>query len=171
MRGEMSDEIVSIAIGESNQRAISLNQKSHFGKLEGDVLELSLIESLYLLEKGRLNIYQEDNKIEPDYLRHIIREKSIYGKYLVFRDLKDRGYIIKAGFKYGSEFRLYGRGNVPGEGHSEYLVKIIYEFEDLKVSNLSSYARVAHGVKKNLLLAVIDDDGDITYYTLKWTRP
>jgi tRNA splicing endonuclease len=26
-------------------------------------------------------------------------------------------------------------------------------------------------VKKNLLLAVIDDDGDITYYTLKWTRP
>jgi tRNA-intron endonuclease len=170
MRGELFEELVFINIKE-NQRAVSLNQKSHFGKIEEDILVLSLIEAMYLLEKGRFNLFQEGEAIEPGHLRSLIREKGLNGKYVVFRDLKDRGYIIKAGFKYGSEFRLYERGNVPGEGHSEYLVKIIYEYEDLKVSDISSYARVAHGVKKSLLLAVIDEDGDITYYKLKWTRP
>jgi tRNA-intron endonuclease len=170
MNGELLDEIVSINI-EDNQKAIAINQKSHFGKIEGDVLELSLIEATYLLEKGRLNIYNDDEKIDLKYLKSLIRNKQIHDKYIVFRDLKDRGYIIKAGFKYGSEFRLYERGNSPGEGHSQYLVKIIDEFENLKVSDISSYARVAHGVKKNLLLAIIDEDNDITYYTLKWIRP
>ncbi|MDR3292280.1 MAG: tRNA-intron lyase [Methanobrevibacter sp.] len=170
MRGELFDEIVSINI-KDNQKAIALNQKSHFGKLEGDILELSLIEGCYLLEKSRLKIYFNDEKIAYEFLISLIRDKGLYGKYIVFRDLKDRGYIIKAGFKYGSEFRLYERGKSPGDGHSHYLVKIIYEFEDLKTSNLSSYARVAHGVKKSLILAVIDEDKDITYYTLKWMKP
>ena len=39
-----------------------------------------------------------------------------YAKYIVFRDLKDRGFVIKTGFKYGSEFRLYNRGGGPGQG-------------------------------------------------------
>ncbi|MDR2873820.1 MAG: tRNA-intron lyase [Methanobrevibacter sp.] len=170
MNGELLDEIVSINI-EDNQKAIALNQRSCLGKIEGDILELSLIEATYLLEKGRLNIYIGDEKVNLKYLKSLIRSKQIHDKYIVFRDLKDRGYVIKAGFKYGSEFRLYERGNNPGEGHSQYLVKIIYESENLKVSNISSYARVAHGVKKSLLLAIIDEDTDITYYTLKWTRP
>ncbi|KZX16985.1 tRNA-intron lyase [Methanobrevibacter filiformis] len=171
MYGELLDETVSITIAESNQKAISLNQKSYFGKLENNVLDLSLIEALYLLEKNRLKVYQNEESIQFDDLKKIVRERDLYSKYLVFRDLKDRGYIIKAGFKYGSEFRLYERGNVPGKGHSEYLVKILHEFDKLEISNISSYARVAHGVKKRLLLAVIDEDGDLTYYKIKWTRP
>ncbi|GAA5819504.1 MAG: tRNA-intron lyase [Methanobrevibacter sp. CfCl-M3] len=170
MRGELFDEIISIKIND-NQRAAALNQKSHFGKLEGDNLELSLIEGTYLLEKNRLNVYLNDEKIEFEHLISLVRNKGLHGKYIVFRDLKDRGYIIKAGFKYGSEFRLYGRGKSPGDGHSDYLIKIIHESEDLKATDLSSYARVAHGVKKNLILAVIDEDKDITYYTLKWMKP
>ena len=171
MQGELLDGSISININESNQKAISLNQKGHFGRLENDVLDLSLVEGLYLLEKNRLKVYKNNERIEFEYLKNILISRDLYSKYIVFRDLKDRGYIIKAGFKYGSEFRLYERGNAPGDAHSEYLVKILHEFEKLIVSNLSSYARVAHGVKKHLLLAVIDDDGDITYYKIKWTRP
>ncbi|MDR2830816.1 MAG: tRNA-intron lyase [Methanobrevibacter sp.] len=170
MKGELFDEIISINIKYS-QKAITLNQRSHFGKLEGDILELSLIEGTYLLEKSRLKIYLNNKKVDFEFLISLIREKGLYGKYIVFRDLKDRGYIIKAGFKYGSEFRLYERGKSPGDGHSHYLVKVIYEFENLKISNLSSYARVAHGVKKNLILAVVDEDKDVTYYNLKWMKP
>jgi len=171
MRGELSDEIVTIKIQEDSQRAISLNQKSSFGKLEGDVLELSLIESFYLMENGRLNIYKDDQKLEEDYICDLIKEKSIYGKYIVYRDLKNRGYIIKTGFKYGSEFRLYERGKSPGEGHSDYLVKVVHEHYDIPALNFSSYVRVSHGVNKSLLLAVVDEEEDITYYKIEWTRP
>ncbi|KZX17143.1 tRNA-splicing endonuclease subunit alpha [Methanobrevibacter cuticularis] len=171
MRAELSDEIVTIKIQEDSQRAISLNQKSSFGKLEDDVLELSLVEAFYLMEHGRLKIYQKDKKLEENVIREIIKEKGVYGKYLVYRDLKNRGYIIKTGFKYGSEFRLYKRGKSPGEGHSDFLVKVVYENYDISVLNFSSYVRVAHGVNKSLLLAVVDDDEDITYYEIEWTRP
>ena len=106
-----------------------------------------------------------------DYLIDLLKNKEIYGKYIVFRDLKDRGYVIKTGFKYGSDFRLYNRGGGPGKGHSDYLVKIIYETYEIDALDFSSYVRVSHGVNKKLLLAIVDDDLDITYYNVEWTRP
>ena len=100
-----------------------------------------------------------------------IKEDEIYGKYLVYRDLKNRGYIIKTGFKYGSEFRLYERGTGPGHAHSDFLVKVLYETNEVNVLDFASYVRVSHGVNKKLLLAVVDDDLDVTYYNIEWTRP
>ncbi|MEA4957834.1 hypothetical protein SDC9_29443 [bioreactor metagenome] len=174
MRGCLTDDIVTITIKENlNQKAISLNQKSCFGKLDDDILELSIIEAFYLMENGRLNIYypDSDEKIEINSFREIIKKKGNYAKYCVYKDLKERGYIIKTGFKYGSEFRLYERGKSPGEGHSDYLVKIIHEDYDINALDFASYIRVSHGVKKKLLMAVVDDEEDITYYKIEWTRP
>lgn len=171
MRGELFDEIITVKVDENSQKAVSLNQKSYFGKLNENNLELSLIEAFYLMENGRLNIYQNNKKLEESYLLDLIKEKESYNKYLVFKDLKDRGYIIKTGFKYGSEFRLYERGKSPGNGHSDYLVKIIDENQEIPALNFSSYIRVSHGVNKSLLLAIIDEETDITYYKVEWIRP
>ena len=160
MRADLYDEIVTIKIDANSQRAVSFNQKSQFGRLSEDKLELSLIEACYLFESGRIDIYENDEKCEVSYILDLIRERDIYGKYLVYKDLKNRGYIIKTGFKYGSEFRLY-----------DYLVKVLYETGDVPVLDFASYIRVSHGVNKKLLLAVVDDDLDITYYNVEWTRP
>ena len=51
MRGNLSNEIVSIKIEEGSKRPIALHEKSKFGKIEADSLHLSLIEACYLLEK------------------------------------------------------------------------------------------------------------------------
>ena len=56
MRGDLCEGIVTIKIEEGNQRAVSLNQKSQFGKLSEDCLELSIIEACYLMESGRLDV-------------------------------------------------------------------------------------------------------------------
>ena len=109
--------------------------------------------------------------MEKKFEKQIIKEEELYGKYVVYRDLKDRGYVIKTGFKYGSEFRLYNRGGGPGQGHSDYLVKIIFENYDINALDFASYVRVSHGVNKKLLLAIVDEDFDITYYNVEWTRP
>lgn len=171
MRSDLCDDIVTIKIEKGNNKPISFNQKSGFGKLSEDRLELSLLEACYLMENGRIDIYKNDEKCDLSYILDLLRDKELYGKYLVYKDLKNRGYIIKTGFKYGSEFRLYERGGGPGKGHSDYLVKVLYETYDVKVLDFSSYIRVAHGVNKKLLLAVVDDDLDITYYNVEWTRP
>ena len=171
MRGDLLNDIVSIKIEEGSKRPIALHEKSKFGKIESDFLHLSLIEACYLQEKGRLNIYEDDVKCSVGYLIDLLKEEELYGKYVVYRDLKDRGYVIKTGFKYGTEFRLYNRGGGPGQRHSDYLVKIISENYDINALDFASYVRVSHGVNKKLLLAIVDEDFDITYYNIEWTRP
>lgn len=171
MRGNLFNDIVSIKIEEGSKRPIALHEKSMFGKIENDYLYLSLIEACYLLEKGRLDIYENDVNCSLGYLVDLLKKQNIYGKYVVYRDLKNRGFVIKTGFKYGSEFRLYNRGGDFGQGHSDYLVKIIHETYEINALDFASYVRVSHGVNKKLLLAILDDDFDITYYNIEWTRP
>jgi tRNA-intron endonuclease len=154
-----------------DEKGMNLHSKSYYGNLTTEGLQLSLIEGLYLLEKEKISIYKEGRELPPDEIHRIIHEKGLFSRYLVYQDLRNRGYIIKTGFKYGSEFRLYERGTSPGEGHSNYLVKITSENDHIPLKDLSSYVRVAHGVNKYLLLAVVDEENDITYYNIEWTRP
>ena len=155
-----------------HQHAHNLYNKRYFGNLTDEGLELSFIEALYLLEKEKIEIFDKNGEtVTASDMYTIIREKQIFSHYLVYKDLRIRGYIVKTGFKYGSDYRIYERGRSPGDGHSNYLVKILSEEQEIKVRDFSSYVRVAHGVRKNLLLAVVDDEYDITYYDIEWTRP
>lgn len=167
MNSELSGKVVIIPDG----KGMKLHEKSYYGNIVNDYLELSLIEALYLAEKEKINILDGGKKLSLDEMFKIIRDENLFTKYLVFSDLRNRGYIVKTGFKYGSEFRLYERGKSPGDGHSDYLVKVVPEDYEIKSSDFSSYVRVAHGVNKKLLLAVVDEENDITYYNVEWTRP
>jgi tRNA-intron endonuclease len=167
MDSELSGKLVII----KDKKANKLNEKSHYGNMTEEGLQISLIEALYLAEKGKIKISENGKNISLDEMFKKIRNEDLFTKYLVFSDLRNRGYIVKTGFKYGSEFRLYERGKSPGEGHSNFLVKVISEDHEIKVSDFSSYVRVAHGVNKKLLFAVVDEENDITYYNVEWTRP
>lgn len=170
MDAELVGELVII----KDKKAVALSEKSHYGKFNQDELQLSLTEALYLQEKGKITILDKKNQdkiISLDEMRELIQDKDLIYRYMVYRDLRNRGYIVKTGFKYGSEFRLYERGKSPGDGHSDFVVKVVTENQDISVLDFSSYVRVAHGVNKKLLLAVVDDEQDITYYNVEWTRP
>lgn len=167
MRSELSKDIVTIY----EPSSVKINQKSYFGNLIDNRIELSLIEAAYLLEKGKISIFCKEKEYDLNEFINFLKENDLYVKYSVFRDLRNRGYIVKTGYKYGTEFRLYGRGKSPGNGHSEYVVRIISENYDLNIMDFSSYVRVAHGVNKKLMLAVVDEEEDITYYNVEWIRP
>ncbi len=167
MNSELSGNWVIL----KDKKGLKLHDKSHYGNLITEGLQLSLIEALYLVEKEKISILRNDKEVSIDEIFQMIREEDLLNNYFVFRDLRDRGYIIKTGFKYGSEFRLYERGKSPGNGHSDYLVKVFPENQEIKSSDFSSYVRLAHGVNKKLLFAVVDDENDITYYNVEWTRP
>jgi tRNA-intron endonuclease len=167
MNSELSGDLVIVREG----NIAKIHEKSHYGNMTEDGLQLSIIEALYLMEKGKLEIDIDSDDITIEKLYKIIREQESFANYIVFKDLRNRGYIVKTGFKYGSEFRLYERGKSPGDGHSNYLVKVANENSKFMMSDLSSYVRVAHGVNKKLLFAVVDDENDITYYNVEWTRP
>jgi tRNA-intron endonuclease, archaea type len=167
MNAELSGDLVVVIDG----NIAKIHEKSHYGNRTEDGLQLSLIEALYLMEKGKLDVIIDSEEVSIEKMFQIIRNQGSFANYVVFKDLRNRGYIVKTGFKYGSEFRLYERGKSPGDGHSNYLVKVANENSEFMMSDLSSYVRVAHGVNKKLLFAVVDDENDITYYNVEWTRP
>ncbi len=167
MNSELSGNLVII----KDKKGIKLHEKSHYGNLTEEGLQITLIEALYLAEKGKLKIQNKGKAVSIDEMFEMVRREDLFTKYLVFSDLRNRGYIVKTGFKYGSDFRLYERGKSPGDGHSDYLVKVVSENHDIPATDFSSYVRIAHGVNKKLLFAVVDEENDITYYDVEWTRP
>ena len=58
MRSELFKDIVTIY----NPSSVKINQKSHFGNLIDNRIELSLIEAAFLLEKGKINTVKLTNQ-------------------------------------------------------------------------------------------------------------
>ncbi len=138
-----------------NTRAISKLTNKSYGTVENGKLYLDLIEAAYLVDRGTLEL--EDKK---DILAAAREERSFDIKFLVYKDLRERGLIVKAGFKYGAHFRAY-RGSV--EDHAEYLIHAVDEKERVESHEFVRTVRMAHTVNKKMVLAFVDMENDITY--------
>ena len=98
-------------------------------------------------------------------------EPNFWIRYCVFKDIRNRGYIIKTALKFGADFRVYDRGVKPGEDHARWIVFPVHEASVFTWHEFSAKNRVAHSTKKRLLIGVVDEEGDVTYYEIKWMRP
>ena len=162
-------------ITEATNEARELYNQSRYGTLleEGKV-QLSLLEALYLIEKGKLDVLDGRNK--PISFENFLKkakkvEPNFWIRYCVFKDIRNRGYIIKTALKFGADFRIYDRGIKPGEDHAKWIVYPVHEGETLTWYEFAAKNRVAHSTKKRLLIGIVDDEGDVTYYEIKWVRP
>jgi tRNA-intron endonuclease, archaea type len=160
---------------ENSNEARELYLQSRYGVvLEEGQVQLSLHEALYLFEKGRIELFdQKKKKLEfSDYLRKAKKvEPNFWVRYAVFKDMRTRGYIIKTALKFGADFRVYDRGVKPGEDHARWVVYPVHEGSTLTWYEFAAKNRVAHSTKKRLMLAVVDDESDVTYWEVKWVRP
>ncbi len=150
------------------------NQGVYGGIMKDGMLQLSLIEAQYLLEKQRINLLDRKNKVvTPDALmKKATRiEPNFWVRYSVYRDIRERGYVIKTALKFGADFRIYDRGVKPGEDHARWIVYPVHETEHLTWYEFAAKNRVAHSTKKRLLIGVVDDEGDVSYWECKWMRP
>jgi tRNA-intron endonuclease, archaea type len=178
---KMSKEIVEgifaneRVITESTDEARELYNQSRFGIiLEGGKVQLTLIEGLYLTEKGRLTIKDKKNKpiSQEDFIKKAQKlEPNFWTRFCVFKDMRNRGYIVKTALKFGADFRVYDRGVKPGEDHAKWILYPINEAEMISWYEFSAKNRVAHSTKKRLLVGIVDDENDVTYYEIRWTRP
>ncbi len=161
-------------ISEDSDPARELFNKSRFGKLTDNKVQLSFIEMMYLLEKGKVEVVDGRNKaISRDSLLKKSNKYSpdFHVRYFVFRDIRDRGYIIKTALKFGADFRIYDRGVKPGEDHARWIVYPVHESAKLTWYEFAAKNRVAHSTKKRLLIGVVDDEGDVSYWEVRWIRP
>jgi len=165
--------IIGEIISSNTSEAYSLYKKSCFGEPIGEKVQYSLSEALFLVEEGKMEIFVRNNKLKGKELMNKLRriDKKIQIKYPVFKDLRKRGYIVKTALKFGAEFRVYDKGSRPGKKHAKWIVFVDYESRRLTWHEFSAKNRVAHSTKKNLLLAIVDEENDISYYEVTWIRP
>jgi len=160
---------------ESSDNGREFYNQSRYGELlEDGRVQLSLIEALYLLEKKRLIAYDSRNKIIDfqSFLKKAQKvEPNFWIRYCVYRDIRNRGYIIKTALKFGADFRIYDRGVKPGEDHARWVVFPVHEGSTLTWYEFAAKNRVAHSTKKRLLIGIVDAENDVTYYEIKWLRP
>jgi tRNA-intron endonuclease len=170
---KIQSNILGEIVSSNSAEAYFLHKKSHFGEKVGETIQYSFSEALFLVEKKKMDIFSRNKKIsEKELLRKFQKfDKKIQIKYPVFKDLRQKGYVIKTALKFGADFRIYPKGAKPGKKHAKWIVFIDHESKKLTWHEFSAKNRVAHSTKKNLLLAIVDEEGDITYYEVSWLKP
>ncbi len=165
--------VIGEIISSNTSEAKTLYKKSCFGEPVGEKIQYSLSETLFLVEKGKMKIFSRNKEIlKKELMKKFKRiDKKIQIKYPVFKDLRERGYIVKTALKFGAEFRVYDKGTKPGKKHAKWIVFADHESKRLTWHEFSAKNRVAHSTKKNLLLAILDEEGDISYYEVRWVKP
>ncbi|AIG97771.1 tRNA intron endonuclease [Archaeoglobus fulgidus DSM 8774] len=155
MMGEQKEGLPEIAGILSDEYVITkqteIFSRYFYGSEKGDLVTLSLIESLYLLDLGKLNLLNADREELVKRAREV--ERNFDRRYEVYRNLKERGFVVKTGFKFGSEFRVYRKvESVDDLPHSEYLVDIA-DSREIRLIDLARAVRLAQNVRKRMVFA------------------
>jgi len=159
-------------ISSNSSEAYSLYKKSVFGEPNGEKIQYSLSEALFLVEKKKMEIFVGNKQIlQKDLINKFRRiDRKIQIKYPVFKDLRKKGYIVKTALKFGADFRVYNKGKKPGKTHAKWIIFVDHESKKLAWNEFSAKNRVAHSTKKNLLIAIVDEESKIIYYEISWIR-
>jgi tRNA-intron endonuclease len=170
--GKILTYLLGEIVSTNEAEAFTLYKKSNFGQPIGQKIQYSLAEALYLVEKEKIEIIKNKKKIVFEELFKIFKkiDSRIQLKYPVFRDLRDKGYVVKTALKFGADFRVYEKGRTPDEEHAKWIVFCEHESKKFSWQDFSSKNRVAHSTKKNLLIAIIDEESDVSYYEVSWVR-
>lgn len=117
-------------------------------------LILDLIESYYLIQRGKLKVMSKNNLVPGKYLKEICRKQydKFDIKYIVFQNLRDMGYVVSPGIKFGCDFAVYEQG--PGIDHAPFLVQVSDKEEIISATNIVLSGRLATTVKKQFVIAV-----------------
>jgi len=153
-----------VLVGDGDLKS-QLKEKG-YGEMEEKALVLSIIEAAHLLETGKMEVVKGKDALSFEELVKLgsAKEEEFYNKYLVYKDLRERGMMVRSGLKFGTDFRLYERGEAVGKGHSRYLVHVVPEEYTCSFPEMARALRLAKNVNKDMIYAIVDEECDITYY-------
>ena len=142
-------------------------EQAGYGERDGrGRLVLKDYEALYLLHSGRLRL-QDEHEAEVGF--NSLAEKAqaenpgAWTKFVIYRDLRSRGYIVKDGFGFGTDLRVYERGDFP-EKAARFVVFALDEGTEKEVGELNESVRQIIKMGKEAIVAVIERRGEVIYY-------
>ncbi len=139
----------------------TLYDQSGYGRPEKDGLRLSPEEAAYLAHRNKIEIpgYDFDRLIA-----HFAGNPHFIRSFLVYRDIRERGYAVQTG---PHDFRVFRRGQRPGSGQSQYMIRVLSERDLIDFEVLIREVTASSNMRKQHVLAVVDDENELTYYEIK----
>ncbi|MDD1716227.1 MAG: tRNA-intron lyase [Methanolinea sp.] len=138
-----------------------LYDQSGYGRPEKNGIRLAPEEAAYLVHRGRIAVPGYDF----DRILAVFASKpNFFRCFLVYRDIRERGYVVQTG---PHDFRVFRRGERPGKGQSQFMVRVISERDLIDFSVLIREAEASSNLRKQHILAVVDDENELTYYEVK----
>ena len=133
-------------------------------------LILDLIEGLYLLEIKKITIYNKKKKITIKDMIEICKKEyhDFDKKYLVYKNFRDKGYIINPGIKFGCDFAVYEKG--PGIDHAPFLIQVYTRSESITSTGIVLAGRLATSVRKQFILAIPKGKDKVDFLALDWWK-
>lgn len=132
--------------------------------------ELSLIEAYYLLLKGKITIENPERNqlISPEEFFEIAKQlhHKFEEKFIIYNDLREKGYIPRPGLKFGADFVVYKKG--PGLEHSPFIVHVLPHDAKISAIDMVRAGRLATSVRKKFVIA---NPLTISYYFFEWFKP
>lgn len=168
---EVEEKVVGVLVRDqtliSSEEMQNNLEKKGYGEISKKIFFLKSFESLYLLFVGNLELRKGNKKINFDKLLQecIKYDPDALTKFLIYRDLRSRGYTVKDGFGFGSDFRVYEKGHF-GEKGAKYLVFGFSEGKQEKLGQLQKKIEQITQMGKEPVLAVIERRGEVIYYKI-----
>ena len=150
---------------------------SYIGTLEKnsegeEILVLGPLEVLLLCERNRILLYKNNDKNSDLYdfealLTHFIQfDDNLWRKYVIYMDLRKRGYIVREGYGEGIDFRVYKRGADFEKDSAKFLIYPVFEGYPIDLKELDKMSRVAMSSRKDLIVATVDRLSKPIYYSV-----
>ena len=148
----------TVVLGKDGQ---TLYDQSGYGRKTKEGLTLSPEEALYLVLKKKITVTDETFE---SLISVFSAGDGFMRRFLVYRDMRERGYVIQPG---PHDFRVFRRGEKPGTGRTNYLIRVLSERDLITFRDLSGEVESAVHMRKQFVLAAVDDEGELTYYDVK----
>lgn len=176
-KAELNEEKVIVW---DKEGAKQIFESGWYGELLENRLELALVEAMLLLERGKIEIAKKKKKFSSkEFYEHCLKiDPRFHVRYVVYKDLRERGLPVRTGFKFGCDFRVYERGVTPvkkgpkaAHEHTKWIVFCVAEDYTCSFQELSRAVRLAHNIRANMLWAIVDMENCVTFYSVTYLSP
>ncbi|MGI0078086.1 MAG: tRNA-intron lyase [Nitrososphaerales archaeon] len=132
---------------------------------------LDLLEGYYLSSKKEIQVLKEGRRISQTALFEICKKEyaQFAEKLLIYVKLREAGFVVTPGIKFGADFAAYERG--PGLDHAPYLVRVAGASTKISSTDIVLAGRLATTVRKQFIIAIPNLESQIaTFLGFDWWR-
>ncbi len=134
---------------------------------------LDLMEGIYLFEKKRIKIRDAatGKVVNKKTLLKVASTtyKEFENGYRVYKDLREKGYVVTPGIKFGADFAVYQHG--PGIDHAPFIISTMKRKDKMGTFDIVLAGRLATTVRKQFIISIPKTKSkENDYLVFKWFR-